>query len=360
MAGTSGAAQPSQIIAAYNHCGSNGGGGSGTGGSNNGGGNTGGNNNGNGGTVSGGNNTGSSQNPSTNPYNTFIFISFDDMFNVCAEGDETCETERLINIQVQQYLLSKESNANIRKLSTYSNILETIKNYYLVNGYFDQVLTERLNLVANWYNAQNNINEAARLDHFKVASWALTALLEDDTQDFQNFFNRLNTLNSAVTQNPNLLLDIPCNQLPFWQDVATHQVPQSVKTKLENIKNQTSWWSNWQITDLDDGASARINMDLFPIKINTLPNKPNSTQKYTPEEFFNFFRLNINLFAEKFTPIVDSHYGIDDTVLWNSSNPLGALIHIEIPADDGTVICSGFSTNTWIFSTIKAPMGMAL
>ena len=98
-------------------------------------------------------------------------------------------------------------------------------------------------------------------------------------------------------------------------------------------------------------------MDLFPIKISTMPNKPNSTQKYTPAEFFDFFRKNINLFAEKFTPLEDYYYNIHDTALWNSSNPLGSLIHINIPIDDGTVICSGFSTNTWIFSTIKAPLG---
>lgn len=179
-----------------------------------------------------------------------------------------------------------------------------------------------------------------------------------DTLNIEQFFTRIQTLENALTQNPNLLLDIPCGELPRWQDVAMHQVPQSVKTKLQNIKNQTSWWSNWKITDLDDGASARINMDVFPIKISSLPHKPNSTQKYTPEEFFNFFRLNLNFFAEKFTPIVDSNYGINDTALWNSSNPLGALIHIEIPIDNGTVVCSGFGPKAWVFSTIKAPMDM--
>ena len=39
---------------------------------------------------------------------------------------------------------------------------------------------------------------------------------------------------------------------------------------------------------------------------------------------------------------------------------LGSLIHIDITPDDGTVICSGFSTNTWIFSTIKAPIWLVL
>ncbi|MDR6371294.1 hypothetical protein J2795_002919 [Chryseobacterium bernardetii] len=179
-----------------------------------------------------------------------------------------------------------------------------------------------------------------------------------DTLNAEQIFIRQKDLNDAIIQNSNLLLDIPCSELDNWQTVAQHNVPQSVKDKLQNIKNQTSWWSNWQITNLDDGASTKINMDLFPIQINSLPNKPNSTQKYTPEEFFNFFRLNLNLFAEKFTPIVDSYYGINDTTLWNSSNPLGSLIHIEIPINDGTVICSGFGPKAWVFSTIKAPMSI--
>ncbi|NML71869.1 hypothetical protein HHL23_19010 [Chryseobacterium sp. RP-3-3] len=311
------------------------------------------------GTVSGGNQGGSgssTNNPPANPYNTFIFDSFDDMYNTCASGDAACEAERQLNLQVQAYLLSLSPTKSM--LASYSPILQTIKGYFKTHGSADDTLTDRLALTANWFNAQNNTNPDLTLSNFKFAHWALIALLESDTQDFQNFFNRLNALNDAVAQNPNRLLDIPCSELDDWQTVAQHNVPQSVKEKLQNIKNQTSWWSNWQITNLDDGASARINMDVFPVQINSLPNKPNSNQKYSPEEFFNFFRLNLNVFAEKFTPIVDSYYGINDTALWNSSNPLGALIHIEIPIDNGTVICSGFGPKAWVFSTIKAPMSM--
>ena len=178
-----------------------------------------------------------------------------------------------------------------------------------------------------------------------------------DTENPEQIFARIKALDNALAQNPNLLLDIPCNQLPYWQDVATHQVPQSVKTKIQNIKNQTSWWSKWDITTIDDGVGARLNMDLFHVKITSLPNKPGTTTKYTPAEFFDYFRKNINLYAETFTPIVDSYYGINDTALWNSSNPLGSLIHITIPGDNGTVVCSGVSTNAWVFSTIEAPKG---
>lgn len=173
----------------------------------------------------------------------------------------------------------------------------------------------------------------------------------------ENFLHRVKALDNALAQNPNKLLNIPCNQLPHWQDIAMHQIPQSVKSKLSNIPYQNSYWSSWNITNLDDGAGTHINMDLFPIKISKMPKKPNSTQKYTPAEFFDFFRKNLNLFAEKFTPIENNYYNIHDTALWNSANPLGALIHIDITPDDGTVVCSGVSTNTWIFSTIKAPQG---
>ncbi|SUX43565.1 hypothetical protein [Chryseobacterium indoltheticum] len=180
-----------------------------------------------------------------------------------------------------------------------------------------------------------------------------------DMAEPENFFHRLKTLDNALAQTPNLLIDIPCSELDDWQAVAMHQVPTSVKSKLQNIKNQTGWWNSWETTDLDQGAGTGINMDLFPITINSLPNKPNTNVKYTPAEFFDFFRKNINLFAEKFTPIEDNYYNIHDTALWNSTNPLGALLHIDINPDDGTVICSGFNSNTWIFTTIKAPFGYA-
>lgn len=185
-----------------------------------------------------------------------------------------------------------------------------------------------------------------------------------DTLNRAEIINRIKDLNSSLEQNPNLLLDITCQQLgqlDDWQQLANHQVPQSVKNKIQNIKNQTRYYDNWDITDLENGLGPRLNMDLFPVKITEMPNKPNG-QKYTSAEFFDFFRKNINLFAEKFVPIVDNYYGINDTALWFSDNPLGALIHIDIDiipsvlSDDGTVVCSGVFSNTWIFSTVKAPL----
>ncbi|MCX8533885.1 hypothetical protein [Chryseobacterium luquanense] len=354
LAGTPSQAQPNTIIAAINHCGEESGGGGSGGGST---GPGGGGSSPGSGTIGGGSGGGGGSTQPTSPYNTFMFISYDDMYLLCSEGDTQCAVNWANMSGTVSFLNSLGRNG--MNLSGYTDIFMVVKNYLIANNFSStsQVfLSDRLNVVGNWFRAQDNTTEEKKLNNYKIATWALNLLMEEDTEDVSNFFNRIDALRIALIQNKNLLIDIPCSELDDWQLVAQHNVPQSVKDKLQNIKNQTSWWSNWQITDLDDGASTRINMDVFPIKINSLPNNPNSNQKFTPEEFFNFFRLNLNQFAEKFTPIVDSYYGINDTNLWNSSNPLGSLIHIEIPFDNGTVVCSGFGSKAWVFSTIKAPM----
>ncbi|PIF44417.1 hypothetical protein CLU96_1385 [Chryseobacterium sp. 52] len=311
------------------------------------------------GTVPGGNQGGGSgsntNNPPPNPYNTFIFDSFSDMYNICAEGDTNCEADRQINLQVQAYLLGIPPKTSM--LASYTPILQTIKDYFKTHGNADDNLTDKLALTANWYKAQNNTNPDLALSNFKFAHWALIALLESDTQDYQNFFNRVNTLNDAIAQNPNLLLNIPCSELDDWKSVANHPVPQSIKDKLKNINNNTHWYQDdFTIQNLDYASGPGINMDLFPVRITNMPYKPGTNQKYTPAEFFDFFRRNINQFAETFTPLVNSSYGVNDTALWFSDNPLGALIHIEIPGDNGTVICSGYNSQAWVFTTIQAPL----
>jgi len=181
-----------------------------------------------------------------------------------------------------------------------------------------------------------------------------------DTEDIPNIFNRIKALDNALAQNPNLLLDIPCNKLDDWKPMADHQIPQSVKDKLKNINTKTHWYQDdLIIQNLDNAQGKSLNMDLFTVKISNLPNKPGTTQKFTAKEFFDYFRLHLNDFAETFTPVVDTDLGVNDTALWNSTNPLNALISIYIPVivghNNGTVICSGVTSNTWVFTTITSP-----
>jgi hypothetical protein len=44
-----------------------------------------------------------------------------------------------------------------------------------------------------------------------------------------------------------------------------------------------------------------------------------------------------------------------ETALWNSNKPTGAIVYIDIPVDDGVVICSEFHSDYWQFMTLEAP-----
>ncbi|WP_026976989.1 hypothetical protein [Flavobacterium tegetincola] len=166
-------------------------------------------------------------------------------------------------------------------------------------------------------------------------------------------------LKNALETNPYLLLDIPCDQIPKWQEIAQYEVPQVVKDKINTIDSQTGWFSSAAIQTLNDSNNgAAVNMDFFPVTISQMPKKPNG-QVFTQKELFEYIRTNINDFFDDltFTPIVDSNYNIDDTALWQSNNPLKAILQINIFPNMGSVVCSNFNSNTgeWYFSTITDP-----
>lgn len=267
-------------------------------------------------------------------------------------------TENFMEQRRYEAFLNQLSQSQLQFLAEYPDYNNNVFNYVKANNFNPSHYTLMSVVINHLVSNTNNNGVHIAWGDLQPMFGFVKKFLQDnpDTENKEQIFERIKALDILLKQNPNALLDIPCTQLSQWQDVSNYQVPQSVKNKINSIPNQNSYWSSWAVTDLESGAGVRVNMDLFPIKITNMPNKPNG-QKYTPAEFFDFFRKNINLFAEQFTPIEDNTYNIHDTALWNSSNPLGALIHISIPLDNGTVVCSGFSTNTWIFTTMKAPLG---
>ncbi|MBE9489404.1 MAG: hypothetical protein IMY67_03840, partial [Bacteroidetes bacterium] len=90
----------------------------------------------------------------------------------------------------------------------------------------------------------------------------------------------------------------------------------------------------------------------------TLPNNPNTGQQFTPQQFLDYFRRNINDFVDgtTFEPYCEiSAICQQETDLWNSSNPLSAIIKLDIPINDGVVVCAEYNSNYWRFMTIEAP-----
>lgn len=179
--------------------------------------------------------------------------------------------------------------------------------------------------------------------------------------DENDFFiaENITDVQNLITLNPFALLEVPCAQIPYWQTIAQHQAPQSVKDKISNIDSQTGWFTSAGIQTLNDANNgAVVNMDFFPVTINQMPKKMNG-EEYTQKELFDHIRLHINDFFDDlvFTPVTSSTYGLDESSIWLSNNPLGAILSINILINEGSVVCSNYNSSTgeWIFSTINVP-----
>ncbi|MFA5618746.1 MAG: hypothetical protein WDA08_00420 [Weeksellaceae bacterium] len=190
----------------------------------------------------------------------------------------------------------------------------------------------------------------------------------------ENFMDRLHSLEQYLYENPFAISNIPCNQIPQWQEVAQYPIPQSVKDKLQNLDDaHISPYYGWALQNLENAKGSLVNNDYFAVTFNTMPYKPapHDSQQFTPEEFLNFVRTNINDFVNtdysSFSP--SNQTGYNEGAIWYSNNPFNSIIHINIPGDDGSVITSGYQVNYntppyndfhnghWIFTTIKTPYG---
>jgi hypothetical protein len=179
------------------------------------------------------------------------------------------------------------------------------------------------------------------------------------------YLDRIKELNTLISANPIKLIADPCNYLSQWINLTNFQVPQTVNDRLSNVNqlyvnspNPVFIDQCW-LQDIQDASSPQVNFDYFPVKITTLPSI-NGVQ-FTPQTFFEYFRLHINEFVDisiaQFSPYQDNV--INDVPLWNSSNPLGAMLHIQM-LNNGTVIVSDFAntqtSNKMIFTTVRTPL----
>ena len=158
----------------------------------------------------------------------------------------------------------------------------------------------------------------------------------------------------AIENKPFALFnDVDCAILQKWLALAQHTVDQSIITKLGTVGTSSSRIASVQ--SINDAHSTAVNMDYFSVTITQLPTV--NGQQLTATQFHRYIRTHLNDFTDNvdFTPY--NANGVDDNVLWNSTSPTGALIGIDMPLfDNGTVITSFSSSNTWTFTTVYEPM----
>ena len=188
------------------------------------------------------------------------------------------------------------------------------------------------------------------------------------------YYSRLAQLDSMLSINPYAVE--PCDSLEIlnsfgqmFQSVGNFQVPISILNRLDSIKNAVPNFdtSHLFIQNLNDAASSVVNCDFVPVKILQLPINIATGNRFTTSEFLEFFRKNLNLFATPgviFTPY--NFDGFDDAIKYNSDtiNSIGAIVHIEMFPNNGSVIMSGYQnqylpsnyiSHNFTFSTLVTP-----
>ncbi|WP_313579316.1 hypothetical protein [Chishuiella sp.] len=168
-------------------------------------------------------------------------------------------------------------------------------------------------------------------------------------------------IKAAIKDKPFIFIDIPCDIIKQWLNTVKHSVSNDIISKLNNISKiiTTSGTDGsfsakdvTRLQDINNAYSTVVNMDYFPVTIDKLP--PGTTA----EQLLNHIRTNINSFVDTDYSYFEPYRwnGFNDTDLWNSSNPLGSVIGIDIKGpDNGSVVVTQYSSNGWTFSTIYDP-----
>ena len=128
---------------------------------------------------------------------------------------------------------------------------------------------------------------------------------------------------------------LPAPRLDDWQELISFRPPVEIQQELKTREIH--------IHKFGEALDSHVNLDIYEVRISQFP-KIDGNQKSTPEDFLEFFRMQINDFLgtfflmslAKFTPLE-----ITDETRWNSQDlkkRLGAVLHIEIPLDNAAVV----------------------
>ncbi len=130
-----------------------------------------------------------------------------------------------------------------------------------------------------------------------------------------------------------------------WTKLLLLKVSDDVQRTLSARKMRIQYAHN-------ESYSNDLNIDLYPVRIDRFPTHRGTPM--TPAMLIKHIRLNINSLLDtslsKFAP-----YSAADAAQWVTDNPVGAVIRIDIPVDNGAVVVSSATPTGWTFTTVDAP-----
>jgi hypothetical protein len=138
--------------------------------------------------------------------------------------------------------------------------------------------------------------------------------------------------------------------LDDWKDLLSLRPPEEVQRALAD-EHTPDWW----VQRIEE-AHGPINLDYYPIEVDTLPSR--NGQTLTATEVLRHIRLQLNTIVGQETAQFFA-YDAKNATKWLSADPLGAVVHIDMLSgnpyfnfDDGSVVCSESTPSSWVFTTV--------
>lgn len=146
-----------------------------------------------------------------------------------------------------------------------------------------------------------------------------------------------------------------------WEDLVSFRPSEAVQDAF--YRRPYGHWTDFQ--PIEEGLYD-TNLDEFAVQIEALPIDPATGRRFHPLELLNYVRLNLNQFTQPHSRFYPYENTPEDTQRWESSNPVGSVVSIDvvqfagIPIDTVGVLTSEYSVTDphhfyWIFTTISTP-----
>jgi len=189
-------------------------------------------------------------------------------------------------------------------------------------------------------------------------------------------------LEQAVRQDPSFVMStkevstnfvIPCPLLQKFKDLSNQKPAQAIIDRMTNLNVSSGdpYMNQFYIQNVKVAQGWDINFDRFEITVQVLPKLgPNGVRD--PNLTMEYLRKHINSMVDNgittFAPYVEPATNIDDTQLWNSSNALGAFLHLHIPVpwwlkvgvlpiqNDGSVVVIDHTNDHWTVATMRTSL----
>lgn len=140
----------------------------------------------------------------------------------------------------------------------------------------------------------------------------------------------------------------------FWKNLIRFQVPPDVIASIA--------MRGMSVQTLESGVGD-LAVDSYPVLIAKLPSMDG--EQMTPQALIEHIRKNLNDFVDNFwadflpysqeNPEDPNPEGTVDSLRWLAGDATKTVFDIDIPGDNGAVVCSAHNTTGWIFTTVEAP-----